>query len=385
MEVVDMHARQRQPGSTEGLRPTLVLVLLLALAVPGLAQVHHPGPAPEVPEGWLGPAPVAPHPEAIPTLTWQLPEQDGLSVDTGIRSAVVDFYDTYYTPNLSVTMSWTGSIAGCIAGTTSQAYIDATMEMINYYRAMSGLPGDVSNVTSLNDDCQEAALMMIAEGSLSHDPPPTWACYTVNGDNAAGSSNLALGNAGPSAIVAYIRDSGAGNTAVGHRRWILYPLQIQMATGSNDGVNGYYYGANDLYVFAGFGSRPGSPWVVAWPPPGYVPYQLVYDRWSMALNTTSASFASADVTMTLNGGDVPLTIIYRDGGYGDKTIVWEPSGLSFGSGQEDQTVHVTVTGISGASDVSYDVTVIDPLLSPDIIFEDRFESGGTSNWTDTVP
>src|SRR5205809_968253 len=38
---------------------------------------------------------------------------------------------------------------------------------------------------------------------------------------AAGKSNIALGNAGPDAITAYIEDFGGNNAAAGHRRWIL--------------------------------------------------------------------------------------------------------------------------------------------------------------------
>ena len=76
---------------------------------------------------------------------------------------------------------------------------------INYFRAMAGLPGDVVFDTTWNAQCQEAALMMIAEGNLSHSPPTGWACYSADGATAAGKSNLALGNHGPGAIDAYIR------------------------------------------------------------------------------------------------------------------------------------------------------------------------------------
>ncbi len=294
------------------------------------------------------------------------PLASAISVSTQNRPAVVNLFDTVYIPALAVPMGWTGSIAGCVAGTTSQAYIDATMDMINYFRAMSGLPGDVANVVSLNDDSQEAALMMIAEGSLSHSPLPGWACFTTTGADAAGNSNLALGNAGPNAIVGYMRDQGASNQPVGHRRWILYPPQVQMATGSTDGVNGLFFGSNVLYVFAGFGSRPGAPSVVAWPGEGFVPYQVVYPRWSLSLNSEPfADYSTATVTMTKDAANVPLTVVSRTDSFGDNTLVWEPSGLSFGAGQADQTVSVTVSNImvgGNPQSVSYDVIVIDPAL-----------------------
>ena len=120
-------------------------------------------------------------------------------VDTSSRSAVVSFFNSEYTPSLSVPMQWTGNVATCAAGTTSQAYLDATFQMINFYRGMTGLV-DVTNATSYNQNSQEAALIMSANNALSHDPPSHWTCWTSGGDAAAGASNLALGNAGPHAI-----------------------------------------------------------------------------------------------------------------------------------------------------------------------------------------
>ena len=59
------------------------------------------------------------------------------AVDTSSRSAVVSFFNSEYTPSLSVPMQWTGNVAACAAGTTSQAYVDATFQMINFYRGMA--------------------------------------------------------------------------------------------------------------------------------------------------------------------------------------------------------------------------------------------------------
>ena len=195
-------------------------------------------------------------------------------VNTSSRSAVVSFFNSEYTPSLGVPMQWTGNVATCAAGTTSQAYVDATFQMINFYRGMAGLV-DATNAVSHNQNAQEAALIMSANGSLSHTPPSNWTCWTSGGDAAAGASNLALGNAGPHAMVAYVRDSGSFNYFVGHRRWILYPRRNQFGTGS---VGETTRSANALYVFTSTVARPPAPKKVAWPPEGYVPYQVVYQR-----------------------------------------------------------------------------------------------------------
>ena len=306
-----------------------------------------------------------------------------VTIDTWNRSSVASFYYNEHVPPLSVPMQWSGNVATCTAGTTSQAYLDATFQMINFYRGMVGLP-DTSNAAAYTTNCQQAALIMSANGALSHSPPSNWTCWTSGGASAAGASNLALGNAGPSAMVAYIKDYGSGNYFVGHRRWILYPLRNQFGTGS---VGETTTSANALYVFTNTVSRPPTPDKVAWPPEGYVPYQVVYPRWSLSLNTSSSvSFASADVAMTEGGSPVSLSVVSRtNNGYGDNTIVWEPSGLSFTAGMQDRRFTVTVSGISGPqTTVVYDVVVMDPAIVTDLIFSDGFESGWTNSWSLTV-
>jgi hypothetical protein len=84
---------------------------------------------------------------------------------------------------------------------------------------------------------------------------------------------------------------------------------------------------------------------------------------------------------------VSLSVVSRtDNGYGDNTIVWEPSGLSFSAGMQDRRFTVTVSGISGPqTTVVYDVVVMDPAIVTDLIFGDGFGSGTTNSWSLTVP
>jgi len=331
--------------------------------------------------------------EPLFRLIRELPEETGpvkaaltKAVDTSSRSVVVSFFNSEYTPSLSVPMQWTGNVAACAAGITSQAYVDATFQMINFYRGMAGLV-DATNATSYNQNAQEAALMMSANSALSHDPPSNWTCWTSGGDAAAGASNLALGNAGPHAMIAYMRESGSFNYFVGHRRWILYPRRNLFGTGS---VGETTTSANALYVFTSTVTRPPTPDKVAWPPEGYVPYQVVYPRWSLSLNTGAVvSFASADVSMTEGITPVSLSVVSRtDNGYGDNTIVWEPSGLSFTPGAQDRVFTVTVSDImvNGTPQTEvFNVIVIDPSVVTDLIFSDGFESGNSNAWSITVP
>ncbi|MBL4659395.1 MAG: CAP domain-containing protein [Alcanivoracaceae bacterium] len=294
------------------------------------------------------------------------------AVDTTSRISVVSFYQTQYLPNLSVAIGWTGNASSCQAGNTSQAYLNATFTMINYFRGMVNLE-EVVNDASLNAASQQAALMMSVNNNLSHTPPTNWICYTQDGAQAAGNSNLALGVSGPNSMVLYINDPGSNNQPVGHRRWILNPRAASFGVGS---VGGSTRSANALWVFGGNTSRPTTD-IVAWPPEGFVPNTVVYNRWSFSLNTSpSANYGSASVSMTENGSPISLNVVSRtDNGFGDNTIIWQPSGLSFPSGQADRTINVTVSGIGNASQssYSYQVIVINPEFLSDVIYADGFE------------
>ena len=154
----------------------------------------------------------------------------GVALD---RAAVVELYQTMFLPAEAVTTGWTGSVGSCAPGATSAAFKQAVLDRINYYRLIAGLPGNVGlQGGAAAGDTQNAALMFSANDALSHSPPSGWSCYTASGATGAGNSNIALGASGVDAIDLYMDDGGAGNTAAGHRRWILYPPQVAVATAS---------------------------------------------------------------------------------------------------------------------------------------------------------
>ncbi|HZP67393.1 MAG TPA: CAP domain-containing protein [Rudaea sp.] len=313
-----------------------------------------------------------------------------ITVDPTNRAAVAALYLHTYVPENAVTNGWSGTVSPCNPGSTSQAYQNATLERVNVFRALAGLPGNITAFSSSTDQTndQNAALMMAANRQLNHDPPGTWTCYTTAGHTGAGSSNLTLGQNfnynGPAAIEGYMDDGGSNNTAAGHRRWILYPPQAQMATGDVDATTATAgYSANALWVFGPFGTRPSTPNGIAWPPRGYVPWQLLpsgSNRWSLSIE--NADFTHASVSMTRNGVALPaptLDALQFDGQpsgsfIGDNTLVWEPTGVAYTQPASDTTYHVTVSGIAGSgvpTSVSYDVIVFDPNTSDDI-FADKF-------------
>jgi uncharacterized protein YkwD len=273
------------------------------------------------------------------------------------RQAVLDDYNNLYLTSSVSDCGWTGTTSSCTAGTMSADAIAKTLQRINYFRKEVGLNTDITFDAAKNAKCQEAALMMDANNDLNHYPPSTWTCYTADGATAAGNSNLALGSHSSSAISLYMQDPGSGNTACGHRRWILYSRSKIMGIGSTSS-------ANSLWVLGNSGNPlPTSmPEFISWPPKGYVCAPLVFTRWS--LSVPSADFSAATVSMTDGSGTaVPCTIVSStDDGYGDNTIVWEPTGINT-SNTSDITYHVNVNNVtvsSSAKNYSYDVVIIQP-------------------------
>ncbi|MCU0520756.1 MAG: CAP domain-containing protein [Anaerolineae bacterium] len=285
-----------------------------------------------------------------------------LSVNPQDRQASLDFYTQVYLASEDVSIDWTGNHATCGEGTTSKAFRQAVQLRINYFRAMAGVPADLTLSDEYNAKAQKAALMMSVNRRLSHAPDPSWTCYSAEGAEAAGSSNLYLGVYGPTAISGYIYDPGSGNYAVGHRRWILYPQTRTMGTGDIPPADGYPP-SNALWVFDAnlWGPRPETREAfVAWPPPGYVPSQVVYPRWSLSYG--GADFTWASVSM--KQGDVTVPVVVRPlvNGYGENTLVWEPQ-INLGvPPASDTTYTVSVTGViinSSSRDFTYAVTLFD--------------------------
>jgi hypothetical protein len=247
-------------------RWTLIVVLLSVFAIvwtPGTTRISQAGP------GYLlGEAPVALFAGGQQG-TANSGAARSVGVDTSSRSAVADYYFSQYVvtePELGPTGSITtnGGTTTCTPGLTTASYKAAVLQRINYYRGMAGVPQapNIDAVASAKE--QQAAIMYVANGALSHNPPSTWTCYTADAATAAPKSNISIGANGWNAIDLYMKDKGASNNSVGHRRWVLYPQTQSFGTGdvqSSGGANSNYGGkSNALWVQDGniWASRPAT-------------------------------------------------------------------------------------------------------------------------------
>ncbi|MEM8706099.1 MAG: S-layer homology domain-containing protein [Actinomycetota bacterium] len=303
--------------------------------------------------------------------------QDDPWIDTWDREAVVASWQSEFGRS-EPAMGYTGNVDTCTAGTTSQAYRDSVLQRVNWYRRMAGLDTVTENA-SFTAANQQAALMMAAEGSLSHSPGSGWACHSSSGAGAAAKSNLALGLAGVDAIDAYMQDFGASNTKVGHRRTMLYPQVQEMGTGDVP-FGPSNWSSNTLYVFDSnlWNQRPDvreERDFVAWPPSGYVPAETVWGRWSFSL--ARADFSSATVTVTDENGSVEVEILERIQSGGliapEASIVWAVAGdtnsglLPTPTGGDD-CYNIAISGVTMSGAVQdpfqYTTCVLDPTWSP---------------------
>ncbi len=286
--------------------------------------------------------------------------------DIHVLARVRELYFAHYAKSIPPA-GWTGSVAACDPGDTSTEFKAAVLERINYFRQMAGIPLLTGLNNTFNQKDQAAALMMSANSALNHDPPSSWSCYTSTGHDGAGSSNLYLGRFGPDAISGYVQDPGSNNTALGHRRWVLYPQTQEMGTG--DIPSGTpNWSANALYVFDTHIWDPRPPTrdpFVAWPPAGFVPYSVVYARWSFSL--AGAGFSGANVLVSNGGQNVPVTRYPTADGYGENTLAWIINGMSDGqswplpAAETVYQVDITNVLVAGSpKEFHYQVTIFDP-------------------------
>lgn len=244
--------------------------------------------------------------------------------------------------------AWDGNTASCEAGSMTEDALATAHELHSLYRTMAGLE-PVEMTDAGNQLAQECALLMAANGTISHSPSSSWDCYTAEAADTAGTSSLSTGGA-VSSVDGYMVDPG-NPTTLGHRRWILSNMLASIGFGSANGFSCQYQPAE---------WRPsgGKPWA-AWPPPGQIPIQAFgaffakLDQTGWSIQSDSIDVNSADVTVTSDGADLAVNVTSLLPGYGSQyAISIIPSGWTAAAGK---TYHVAVSG----TDIEYDVEVVD--------------------------
>lgn len=146
----------------------------------------------------------------------------------------------------------------------SQAYQDS-MNQLNIYRYLSGVPSDVVTTPELTANCEAAAQACLKHGSLSHDI-----------GSFTNKCNLHQGRGLETSLTGFIGDAGAHNrNHRGHRRWCLdYPM--------GKSAFGQAQGFVAQWVMDRSGKKATESW--AYPGKGFYPKERVHgNAWSLYL------------------------------------------------------------------------------------------------------
>ena len=245
-----------------------------------------------------------------------------------------------YVADRAVPTGWPGPAGTCDVALDSQASNDATLGTLNALRALARVPPVTFSMRE-NLIAADAATLMAANKAASHYPPPDWACWTTPGARAAAASNLALGLTGARAMAGFVDDPGDNNAVVGHRMSVLSPKPRVMGSSSTDISNAI----TSAYSPARFAPQDT---MVAWPPPGWFPAQLMTRRWSLAIHGSS-DITQARVAMTLDGAPIGVSGPIEGASVDrfEHAPVWEPdpAALDRAADGGDHQLTVAITGL----------------------------------------
>ncbi|MBT9560248.1 MAG: CAP domain-containing protein [Myxococcales bacterium] len=250
---------------------------------------------------------------------------------------------------------WTGSVLKCDPGDIDPGGRANALRLLNLYRWLAGLPA-VTNSAQKDAEAQACALMMHANLTLSHNPSDSWSCYTKQGAEAAGQSNIST-QPGVASVDAYMIDDGNDDT-IGHRRWILSNGLGPVGLGSTSTYS-------CMHVIGGLGSATaGAPRYTAWPPAGKVPLGAFYpetmwwanlDQVGWTVQSDRVNVANATVTVTSDGETLPVDSFPLLSGYGSESAVrFTPKGWQTEAGK---TYTVSLSGVTPP--ITYTVEVLD--------------------------
>lgn len=282
------------------------------------------------------------------------------------RDAALADYDAALA-DARVPAGWSGSTDACTVGSESGPSLAATLDTLNILRGFAGV-GPVTFSAAKNQRALAAALLMRAQGKLSHDPPSSWRCWSAEGHLGASTSNLFLGSSGAEAMIGYVDDAGVDS--LGHRRWVLDPAAVEMGSGSTGSTN-----ALVVIGAGGDGSRAAAlptDELVAWPPAGWFPSPWIFRDWTVAVGNgqsqAAVSLDDARVSVTVDGGAAAVSSVRElEPGYGTgATLAWNVT-LPPTAAAGDHEIGVRVEGVTlddAPLPISYTVHAFDPAGDP---------------------
>lgn len=259
------------------------------------------------------------------------------------------------------------NIGACQTGQLKPAVGARVLAVLNDIRARHGLPA-VTYSMAEEAASMQSALMMAANGQLSHTPPTDWKCYTTAGATAAGQSNIYLGygsglrySQDADIMIGYLTDVDnliANN--IGHRRWLLYPFLSSVAYGRVAGAEatrGRADGSSIKVINTTQNTAGPLPDFVAYPYQDYparyyatgalLSFSVIADKTRNFGANAQVRFANATITVRPRDG-AALTvgnIAYDNDGYGlSNNLQWSVAGLTANTTYDVTIGNVVVAG-----------------------------------------
>ncbi len=251
------------------------------------------------------------------------------AINTLDKSEVTNMYRTYFCPADYTDPEWNGRVVTGDAGTINPQYIEATINRLNFMRALAGLPGDITPDSNLSSQAQRIALMLAESPSqgptMLHDP--------LRG----GTDTITDNRAGKYFFPEAVDLMKQGTTS--YRGGAAETLYASIVSDDNGAV--FFAGDNHVYPFkrkillspqlssAGVGTVQPTSWIInengrsstrsfdgatgaittrsntstttsenpiLWPPAGNIPYVFIDENWSATI--PGADMRGASVTVT---------------------------------------------------------------------------------------
>lgn len=307
---------------------------------------------------------VAPTAVATPTPT---PSPSPTPTPTPVATTAEPATGADFTTSIAQLYAAQPNIAGCQAGQLKQPVRDRVLAVLNDIRARHGLP-PVTYALADEAASMQSALMMAANGQLSHTPPADWKCYTGAGATAAGQSNIYLGygsglrySQDADIMVGYLTDVDnliANN--IGHRRWLLYPFLSSIAYGRVAGAEatrGRADGSSIKVINTTQNNAGPLPDFVAYPYQDYptryfatgalLSFSVIADKTRNFGANAQVRFANAAITVRARDGAALSVgnIAYDNDGYGlSNSLQWSVAGLAANTTYDVTISNVMVAG-----------------------------------------
>ncbi|MDD3413503.1 MAG: CAP domain-containing protein [Lachnospiraceae bacterium] len=202
-----------------------------------------------------------------------------------------------------------GTVNPYSLGTLCDGYLESALSYVNYIRYLAGLNKLELN-SNLNTSAQYGAVVLAANNILTHTPSQPAGMndtFYKRGYDAAGSSNIYSRSGTTEAfapmvlkrsIDSYMKDNNSSSNLMimGHRRWVLYPYNVQTGFGQADSSSGKCMAVMKVMIGScdkasddpegAQASKEVDYEFISWPASGNFPTEMfdVQTPWTITLN-----------------------------------------------------------------------------------------------------